>query len=106
MLQRCRNPNNRDYRNYGARGIAVCERWLSFENFYADMGDPPPGMSIDRVNNDLGYSAKNCRWATTSEQNRNRRPSHKWKRRRADLAQIFAYTNALARAAGGTRAAP
>jgi hypothetical protein len=104
MLQRCRNPNNRDYRNYGARGIAVCERWLSFVNFLADMREPPgPRMSIDRINNDLGYSAENCRWATISEQSRNRRPSHKWKRRRAKLADLQAF---VARVADGARAAP
>lgn len=75
MLQRCYNPNHRAYANYGARGITVCERWHTFVNFLVDMGEPPPGLSIDRINNDGNYEPGNCRWATCSEQMRNRRPS-------------------------------
>jgi hypothetical protein len=71
---RCGNPNNRQFPHYGGRGITVCDRWLhSFENFLADMGPCPPGMSIDRMNNDKGYEPGNCCWATPSEQARNRR---------------------------------
>jgi len=97
MLRRCFNPNVRDYCNYGGRGITVCERWLKFENFYADMGDPPPGKWLDRRNNDRGYGPDNCHWTTPTEQARNRR-SPKRKRRRSNLADIQAYAESLARA--------
>jgi hypothetical protein len=74
MRKRCHNPNQDNYAYYGGRGITVCERWDDFAAFLADMGERPPGMSLDRVNNDHGYSAANCRWATRTEQAHNRRP--------------------------------
>ena len=73
MLQRCLNPKDKSYKNYGGRGITVCERWHTFDNFLEDMGVPGPGLSIDRVDNNLGYSQDNCRWATKEEQSHNTR---------------------------------
>lgn len=74
MRTRCDNQNVREYSRYGGRGIKVCDRWSSFENFYADMGPrPSPQHSIDRIDNEKGYEPGNVRWATRLEQNRNRR---------------------------------
>jgi hypothetical protein len=72
MSNRCNNPNNKDYFRYGGRGIKVCKRWSRFENFLKDMGEPNKNLSIERKNNDRGYSPSNCKWATSLEQNNNR----------------------------------
>lgn len=73
MKNRCLNPNSQFYKHYGGRGIVVCDEWLKFENFYADMGDAPRKYTLDRIDNDGNYEPKNCRWATQTEQLRNTR---------------------------------
>ena len=73
MKQRCLNENNPRYADYGGRGIGVSDSWLIFENFFEDMGIRPLGLSIERKNNDLGYSKENCKWATLEEQSTNKR---------------------------------
>lgn len=75
MIQRCNNPKDKDYKDYGGRGITVSEEWLKFDNFFRDMGVKPPGLSIDRRENDEGYGKGNCRWATAVEQANNKRSS-------------------------------
>lgn len=75
MVQRCKNPNDKRFSDYGGRGIKVCERWHVFENFYADVGDPPKGMTLDRwPDNDGDYELSNFRWSSHKQQASNRRP--------------------------------
>lgn len=74
MLTRCRNPKRKDYPAYGGRGITVCDRWLSFENFIADMGRrPTPEHTLERKDNSAGYAPGNCEWVSRAAQNRNQR---------------------------------
>lgn len=73
MLSRCNNPNVDAFKNYGARGIKVCSRWRKFENFLKDMGEVPNGLTLERKNNDIGYSPSNCEWTTMTNQANNRR---------------------------------
>ena len=78
MKTRCTNPNFKQYKDYGGRGITICKEWLdSFEQFYKDMGPKPKGMTLDRIDNNKGYEPLNCKWSTYSEQNKNRRKQKK-----------------------------
>lgn len=77
MLARCSDSKHRQFKDYGGRGIQVCEAWRgSFETFFADMGERPDGRTLDRINNDDNYEPGNCRWATRTEQNRNKRSTN------------------------------
>lgn len=74
MIQRCTNPNEEGWRNYGGRGIRVCDEWIdSFKNFLRDMGEKPPGGSIDRIDPNGNYCKENCRWIPISEQGKTTR---------------------------------
>jgi hypothetical protein len=85
MKARCLNPNHDSYKNYGGRGIMICERWMVFENFLADMGERPEGMTLDRIDNDGHYDPENCKWSTHREQRIN---SKQGKLTEEDVAEI------------------
>lgn len=88
MIVRCSNPNAHNYAFYGGAGVTVCDRWLTFENFLQDMGDRPPGMTIDRVDVYGNYEPGNCRWASMKRQRRNCKntPILQWRGRRQSIA--------------------
>jgi hypothetical protein len=73
MVNRCTSPTSDHWAQYGGRGITVCDRWLKFENFLADLGERPDGKTLERRNNSEGYNPDNCGWASRKTQNRNRR---------------------------------
>lgn len=73
MIQRCTNQKNPSYSSYGGRNVTVCDEWKDFQVFFADMGHPADNLTLDRINNELGYSKSNCRWATKKVQGNNRR---------------------------------
>lgn len=73
MKDRCDNPNNKQYKDYGERGITLCKEWYSYTQFYLDMGERPEGLTLERIDNSLGYCPPNCKWATRSEQSLNQR---------------------------------
>lgn len=73
MVRRCTDQNLPKYKDYGARGITVCDRWKVFSNFLEDMGECPEGCSIDRIDNNAGYAKENCKWSSAIEQANNKR---------------------------------
>ncbi len=77
MRSRCENKNHNKYGYYGGRGIGVCSAWSVFSSFYSDMGDKPEGVTLERIDNSLGYSPSNCTWASHSVQSRNKRNNAK-----------------------------
>lgn len=78
IKQRCLNPNNKAYKNYGGRGITICNEWMEFARFFKDMGLRPKGLQIDRIDNDKGYYKENCKWVSPKQNCSNRRKKIKY----------------------------
>lgn len=94
MINRCENPNSEDYKWYGERGIRICDRWrhgdgerTGYELFAADMGEPPPRHSIERIDVDGDYEPLNCKWATQKEQMQNTRRNKSYKQKQTDATK-------------------
>lgn len=92
MRRRCRDPSRKAYQHYGGRGIAVCDRWQSFDHFLADMGEPEGGFSLDRIDVNGHYSPENCRWVPLPEQKRNKRTTvyADWRGGRVSISVVAA----------------
>ncbi len=95
MVDRCTNPKSKDYKWYGARGIKICDRWLSIQGFVAEMGERPAGCSIDRIDPNGDYTAENCRWSNPVEQG-----AHKRNNVVVAVAGIVGHIAAVARQSG------
>jgi hypothetical protein len=111
MVQRCTNPARGNFKNYGGRGIVICERWRTFENFLADMGERPLGTTLDRVDVNGNYEPSNCRWVNAAAQSRNKRHAKlephepaqiRWLRSsgypRSSIAAMFEISESMVRA--------
>lgn len=94
MKERCQNPKSTTYPSYGGNGISICDRWQSFENFYADMGKRPNGHTLDRIDSAGNYEPSNCRWATVVQQNRNR-SSNRYITANGKTMQLFEWAQEL-----------